>query len=147
MKDIKCFGRCNLLNYRISVLLSVSLLALFLFSEKLCAQNKDITPQLEKALSAGNSSDIALHFADHVNLAIPGTDGVYSKEQAGVILKDFFSRNKPTQFKITHKGKSGEGASYFVGTLKCGNKKFSLYVLMRDAAKMPTIRQFQIEAD
>lgn len=111
------------------------------------AQQSDILPALEKALMAGNSRDIAAHFSDHVNLAIPGTDGVYSKEQAGVILKDFFTRNKPTHYKTSHKGKSGEGASYFVGTLTCGKKKFSLYVLMRDGGAKSTIRQFQVEED
>ncbi|OFY16891.1 MAG: hypothetical protein A2X11_00740 [Bacteroidetes bacterium GWE2_42_24] len=111
------------------------------------AQGKDIIPVIEKALTAGNSQLISTYFADHVNLSLPGTDGVYSKEQAGAILKEFFTRHKPTQFKVTHKGKSGEGASYFVGTLTCGAKKFSLYVLLHKTANNSTIKQFQVEED
>lgn len=111
------------------------------------AQGKDIIAEVEKALTAGNSQLISSYFSDHVNLSLPGADGVYSKEQAGVILKEFFKRHKPTQFKITHKGKSGEGASYFVGALTCGSKKFSLYVLMHNAANKSTIKQFQVEED
>lgn len=111
------------------------------------SQSKDIVSTLEKALQAGQASEVSRYFEANVNLAIPGTDGVFTKEQAAVILKDFFQHNKPTSFKVTHKGKSGEGAAYFVGTLTCVKKKFSIYILMRDSGKSSTIRQFQAEAD
>jgi len=145
---MKNINRFNPGNFRVFCRILLVVLPGWLGSgSTLSAQPADILPALEKALTAGNSRDIAAHFSDHVNLAIPGTDGVFSKEQAGVILKDFFTRNKPTHFKTNHKGKSGEGASYFVGTLTCGKKKFSLYVLMRESGAKSTIRQFQVEED
>lgn len=138
---------CNLYVIRRFKIVLLVLSLVLIGAGSIHAQGKDIITVVEKALTAGNSQLISTYFSDHVNLSLPGTDGVYSKEQAGVILKEFFTRHKPTQFKITHKGKSGEGASYFVGALTCGSKKFSIYVLMHNAANKSTIKQFQVEED
>lgn len=147
MKEINRNKRLETLNNNTLQRVFLFLFLAIGYTLTITAQNQSIVPELEKALNSGKASDISKYFAENVNIAIPGTDGVFTNEQAGVILKEFFRQNKPTQFKLTHKGKSGEGASYLVGNLSCGSKKFTIYILMRDSTTKPVIKQFQAEAD
>ena len=43
------------------------------------------------ALRSGNSSELAKYFDDNVELTIPDKSDNYSKAQAQLIVKDFFS--------------------------------------------------------
>ena len=54
----------------------------------------DISARIEVALKAGNASEMAKLLSSSVDLNIPGNEGVYSKAQAQLILKDFFSKHK-----------------------------------------------------
>ena len=68
------------------------------------------------AFKAGNADKIASHFSENVDLSIDGKEDLYSKSQAEQILKTFFIAHKPNDFKIIHKGKSGQ-SEYFIGEL------------------------------
>jgi hypothetical protein len=73
------------------------------------------------AFKAGNATKIAAYFSDKIDLSILETGDLYSKSQAEQILKNFFAKHKPSDFKILHKGKSGQ-SEYFIGELSAGRK-------------------------
>ncbi|NOR87891.1 MAG: DUF4783 domain-containing protein [Bacteroidales bacterium] len=82
------------------------------------------------------------HFANTLDITIESTDGTYGKQQATVLIKDFFEANKTTSFKIKHKGSSNENTHYAVCDLKSSNKNWSVYILLNKQSK---IIQLQIE--
>ena len=75
------------------------------------------------AFKAGNATKIASYFADNVDLSILESENLYSKAQAEQILKNFFTKHKPSEFTIVHKGKSGQ-SEYFIGELTCTDAIF-----------------------
>lgn len=79
-------------------------------------QQVSFESKMVTAFKSGNSSKIASHFSENVDLSIDGKEDLYSKSQAEQILKTFFTAHKPNDFKIIHKGKSGQ-SEYFIGEL------------------------------
>src|SRR5688572_2217602 len=75
------------------------------------------------AFKAGNATKIASYFAENVDLSILETENLYSRSQAEQILKNFFTKHKPSEFTIVHKGKSGQ-SEYFIGELTCTDAIF-----------------------
>jgi hypothetical protein len=106
---------------------------------------QDINQRITNAITNANAKDLASVFASSISLSLPGIDGIYSKSQAEMILKDFFVNNKPVSFKIKHSGQSREGARYSIGKMLTANKVFNIYYLMKDSGTQTLVIQFQIE--
>jgi hypothetical protein len=97
-----------------------------------------------RALQAGSSSDIARYFDDNVELTIPGKSDNYSKAQAQVILKDFFSNNSVKGFELKHKGES-PGGHFCSGTLQTGGGNFRTNVFMKIRNNSEVVREIQFQ--
>jgi Domain of unknown function (DUF4783) len=80
-------------------------------------QQQSFETVMVAAFKAGNAEKIAEYFGENVDLSIDGKQDLYSNSQAEQILKTFFSLHRPSDFKIIHKGKSGQ-SEYFIGELK-----------------------------
>ena len=79
-------------------------------------QQVSFESKMVAAFKTGNSDKIASHFSENVDLSIEGKEDLYSRSQAEQILKTFFLTHRPKDFKIIHKGKSGQ-SEYFIGEL------------------------------
>ncbi|GAB4233339.1 MAG: hypothetical protein Tsb0034_06540 [Ekhidna sp.] len=67
------------------------------------------------AMKAGSSKELIKFCNETVEIKIDGESSNYSKSQAEVILRNFFSRNAPTGFSYIHQGASPEGLKYTIG--------------------------------
>lgn len=104
-----------------------------------------IPAQVESGLKAGNAKMVAAYFNDNVELLILDKENVCSKEQGEMILSDFFSKNKPTDFKITHKG--GTDSLYGIGKMETAGSNYRIYFMMKTFSNKPLIVQLRIERD
>jgi hypothetical protein len=84
------------------------------------------------AMRAGNSSEIARHFDNTVDINMPQKNNSYSKSQAEMVLKDFFATNGVKGFDIIHKGENS-GSQYAIGTLvtKHGSFRTTIYMKLK----------------
>lgn len=96
------------------------------------------------AFKNGDAAKIAAFFGENVDLKIIDKENLYSKSQAEHILKGFFTSHKPTDFKIVHKGKSGQ-TEYMIGDLFEGEKKFRVKLNMKAAGQVKVITSLSIE--
>lgn len=62
--------------------------------------------EVVSALKSGNATELARYLDDNVELTLPEKSDSYSKAQAQVIIKDFFSNNGVKGFELKHKGTS-----------------------------------------
>ena len=85
-------------------------------SETTLQQQQSFEAMMVSAFKTGTAAKIAKYFNDNVDLSIDGKEDLYSKSQAEQILKTFFATNSSKDFKIVHKGKSGQN-EYFIGEL------------------------------
>src|SRR5258705_11882140 len=77
----------------------------------------DICEEIGSAIRAGDSKQLASYFGNTIDLTIMNREDSYSKTQAELIVRDFFSKNPPKSFSILHKGSSKEGTLYAIGSL------------------------------
>ena len=104
-----------------------------------------ISPQIVSGLKAGDSKAVAGFFNENVEMVVLERENICSQAQGEQILKDFFSKNKPTDFKITHQG--GSDAPYAIGKMQTSAASFRIYFLMKSVGGSYKIVQLRIEKD
>lgn len=101
------------------------------------------------ALKVGNSKELAKYFNGNIELVILDKEGVYSKSQAELILKDFFAKNElltPNGFMKVHEG--GKDVSKFIiGTLYTVKGRYRVYLVVKNIDNVVAIHQLRIEDD
>lgn len=107
----------------------------------------DITDDIASAIKSGNAKQLASFFNTNVELNLPGNEGVYSKAQSEMILKDFFNKHNPKNFNLMHQGASKDGAKYAIGKLETASGTYRIYLFLKKQADAFLIKEFRIEAD
>ena len=81
------------------------------------------------AMKAGNASEIARFFDNTVEINMPDKSNSYSKSQAQLVLKDFFSTSAVKSFEMIHKGENA-GSQFCIGTLitKTGTYRTTIFM-------------------
>jgi hypothetical protein len=82
------------------------------------------------ALRSGNTTEMSKFFDDNLELTLPDKSDSYSKAQATLILKDFFSNNGVKGFEVKHKGDQ-TGGQFCIGTLQTKSGSFRTTVFMK----------------
>jgi hypothetical protein len=118
------------------------LLCVVLFASSLngSAQIAQVPSSVIAALKEGNAGLLAANLNNNVELVIGNQNDVYSKQQASVILADFFRKNRVNGFDLLHKGNK-DAASFGIGTLKTSAGNYRVYFLIRKNE----IQQLRIE--
>ena len=120
---------------------------LFVLGMPVSGQDNAISARIEVAIRAGNAHELAKLLNSSVDLNIPGNEGVYSKAQAELILKDFFSKNNPTGYKTLHKGSSKDGALYSIGNLTTDKGMYRAYFYMKKKGEQYFIHEFSLNSE
>jgi hypothetical protein len=117
----------------------------FLFNSFIATFSADVSDDIAAAVRTGNAAAIAKYFAASVDLKVLDQENIYSKAQAELILKDFFSKHSLKTFNIAHKSVLKNDSQFAIGTLETTNGKFRVNFVMKTAAGVSTITQFRIE--
>lgn len=106
----------------------------------------DMPDGISTAIKNGNSSALSKYFNTKIELTINNRDEIYSREQAGLIIKDFFANHVPNNFVILHKG-GKEGARYAIGSLTTSNEEYRVTILLKVIDNQSYIHQLRIEKE
>jgi len=104
----------------------------------------DIPQPVVEALKTGNTSTLSDFFSSSIELAILDQEDIYSKQQAELIVKNFFSKHMPTGFVILHKG-GKEGSQYAIGNMTTSSGTFRVTLLIKMSNNKPFIHQLRFE--
>lgn len=96
------------------------------------------------ALGSGNAAEMAKHFDDNVEITLPAKNDSYSKAQAQMILKDFFSNNSVKGFELKHKGDS-PGGQYCIGTLQTKSGSFRTHIFMKSKGNREVVKELRFQ--
>lgn len=96
------------------------------------------------AIQTGNSKELAKYFDASVEIIIGEKEETYSKAQAEMVLKDFFTKNKPASFKLIHNG-SSQGSQYGIGTLITDKGSYRTYILLKQKGETLFIQEIRFE--
>ena len=130
------------------ILKPLLLLALFLVTiASLNAQengNSPLPQTVIQAVKKGDASAIDPFMNSKVELVLPGKSGVFSREQAHFILKDFFKENQVRSFEMLHHG-TRQNATFAIGRYSCSKGNYRMYFLVKNSGDNAVIHQIRIE--
>jgi len=110
----------------------IVLIALWFSSISVKAQDQDVVDNISIALNTGSAKELTNFFNDVVELKIDGEKENYSKKQAEVIMKNFFSKYPPVGFNKIHNGSSPEGLMYVLGKYSHKGGSHRVYMLIKE---------------
>ena len=96
------------------------------------------------ALKTGNSSEMARYFDNTVEISMPDKSNDYSKSQAELVLKDFFSSNPVKGFTLIHKGENS-GSQYAIGTLVTKTSSYRTTIFMKQKGDKQVLQKITFE--
>lgn len=97
------------------------------------------------AMRSGNANQLSRYFDARIDISLPGKSDNYSKSQAEMILKDFFSTNKVKNFQIKHRGENKDGSLFCVGTLTTSNGSFRTKFFMKQKGDQQVVQEMGFE--
>jgi len=121
------------------------LLLVILFLGTIAARIPDEFDTIAASIKAGDAHSIALHFDKTVEIKTDDKSITYSKNQAELVLKDFFIRIVPKSFNIIHRGSSAKGARYIIGTLESAQGNYRCFVYVKDLNGRQLIEEMNFE--
>ena len=112
-----------------------------------CQEAAAVSSKIASAIKAGDAKELAAYFHSNIELTVLENDGTYSKSQAEIIIKDFFTKYPPKDFSINHNGSSKDLSQFFIGSYKTTNqqKSYRIYFLMKSLSNKMLIQQLQIQ--
>ena len=97
-----------------------------------------------KAMDAGNAGQLSNYFDKIVEITLHDKTNSYSRSQAEVILKDFFSFHDVRAFRIVHKG-SESGAEFCIGNLDTRYGQFRTAIFMKSRAQHQVLQEISFQ--
>jgi len=90
----------------------------------------DIMVDVVNGFRKKDASTLSVHFNRTLEIDLPGSKGMFSADQAKVIVQQYFDKNNPTNATLSHSGKSDNGNRFAIidyGS-SAGNKKAKIYL-------------------
>jgi hypothetical protein len=100
--------------------------------------------EIVDALKSGDAEKLSRYFDQMIDISMPGKSNSYSKGQAEMVLKDFFSMNKVRNFELQHSG-SNPSSNFIIGKLTTVNGSFRTKVYMRQRGDKQLIQGIEFE--
>lgn len=84
--------------------------------------------EISTALKDGSSRELVKFFDNSIELNLVNKQSDYSKNQAEIVMRDFFKKFPPNDFEIIHKGESTENIRYFIGKYESRGTNFRILI-------------------
>jgi len=125
--------------------ISLIISTILLFINVEISKAGDLPDGIVNSLKTGNAKELAKHFNANIDLTLIDKQEIYSKTQAELILKEFFSKNVPSNFTIIHQGEK-EGSKYVIGNLTTSKGTFRVLLFLKSQDNTQVIHQLRIES-
>jgi hypothetical protein len=137
----------SLFDYSMKNLILLISCTLFFFTVQ--AQNS--RPPMEDVVNAIKNNrieDLSKYFDNIVPVTINNTQTIYSRNQAEVVLKDFFDRNIPKDFLIMDNGSPNNTSKFIIGSLITpSGTKYNIYILMKQKDNNYLLQEIRINKE
>jgi hypothetical protein len=96
------------------------------------------------AIRKGDAIGISRHFDSLVEITVSEKSNSYSRTQAEIVLRDFFSTHTVRNFTMVHKSSSND-TEYCVGMLSTSRGKFRTTVLVKYKGDKKLVQELRFE--
>jgi len=95
-------------------------------------------------MRAGNAGQLSRYLDTRVDIALPDKSDTYSKSQAEMIIRDFFTTNVVRTFQVKHKGENG-GAEFCIGVLQTRNGDYRTTFFMKQKGDKQFLQELRFQ--
>jgi hypothetical protein len=103
--------------------------------------------EIVNALKSNNAKEVSKFLNSTVELTINDNEGVYSKQQAEMMIKNFLINNQPKNITIQHRGSSGQSAKYAIANYETAQGKFRVYIFMKNSGSGMLVHEMRFEKE
>jgi hypothetical protein len=96
------------------------------------------------AFKKGDAMKISRHFDNLVEITLNDRSNSYSRTQAEVVLKDFFSNHSVRSFTVIHRVNSNNG-EYCVGALSTSGGEYRTTILFKTKGDKKLVQELRFE--
>jgi hypothetical protein len=111
--------------------------------------DKNISTNIKNAIKSGDAVALATYFDQNLELVIDTEKVDYSKIstlQAKLILKSFFKKKPPIDFKYEYQGATAS-IQYCTGNYKCANEQYWVYIIIKNKKSGLSIGSIHFKKD
>ena len=108
--------------------------------------SNEIISKSAEALQNGDAVNLAKYFYKTIEIDMLGEENFYSQAQSVQLLKNFFEKNKPVKFAVSHQGAKETSASA-IGQLQTKGNTFRISIFLKSDGSQFFIHQLRIEQD
>jgi len=97
------------------------------------------------AMRSGNVGQLSRYLDTRVDISLPEKSDTYSKSQAEMIIRDFFTTNVVQNFLVKHKGENG-GSEFCVGVLQTRNGDYRTTLFIKQKGEKQLLQEIRFQA-
>lgn len=97
------------------------------------------------AIKQGDAGSLSRYLDNTVEINMSGKSTSYSKAQAEIILKDFFSKNQVKSFELVHQGEGGGGSRYGIGNMGTSGGNFRTSFFLQKKGGSMVLNELRFE--
>ena len=98
------------------------------------------------AIRVGNAGELSQYLDSRVDISLPDKSDTYSKIQAEMIIRDFFSTHGVENFLIKHRGTNGGGSEFCVGVLQTRNGDYRTTLFVKQKGDRQLLQELRFQA-
>jgi hypothetical protein len=102
--------------------------------------------EITTAIRIGNAGELSRYLDSRVDISLPEKSDTYSKIQAEMIIRDFFSTNGVQNFLVKHRGINGGGAEFCVGVLQTRNGDYRTTLFVKQKGDKQLLQELRFQA-
>ncbi len=123
--------------------LSLIFAAIFVFGSVFAQPQVD---DVSNSLNKGEVANVIKYFDKVVDITINNEQSTYSRSQAEMVVRNFFSKNPTKSFLVRHKGTaSSDNSVFLIGELKTANGPYRVYIFFKQKERNYLLQQIKFE--
>ena len=102
--------------------------------------------EITAAIRVGNAGELSRYLDSRVDISLPEKSDSYSKIQAEMIIRDFFSTNGVQNFTVKHRTPNGSGSEFCVGVLQTHNGDYRTTLFLKQKGDRQLLQEIRFQA-
>src|ERR1700750_596459 len=103
--------------------------------------------EITAAIKVGNAGELSRYLDSRVDISLPEKSDTYSRIQAEMIIRDFFSTNGVQGFTVKHRAPNGSSGSEFcVGVLQTKNGDYKTTLFLKQKGDRQFLQELRFQS-
>ena len=102
--------------------------------------------EITAAIRVGNAGELSRYLDNRVDISLPEKSDSYSKVQAEMIIRDFFSTNGVQNFTVKHRAPGIGGSEFCIGILQTRNGEYRTTLFLKQKGDRQFLQEIRFQS-